>query len=324
MIVYLVTADHEYTIRRYQRKWLAGSNLHIQVIHYEHQPWRWLQGAATYIFSDIERLTPDERAAATAYADTLQARGYPVLNHPRQVLTRMPLLAKLHEVGINPFRAFPVDQLAQCAFPMFLRRANTHLGSMGELIPDATQLAARLAALHAEGPLPPDLIGVEFCDTSDETGRFVKYSAECIGGQLLPHHCLTSQAWLIKYPDILDESAVQLELQFLAEFPHREAVQRVFDLAHITFGRIDYSVQAGEIRVWEINTNPTIMPDPDKLAPVRRASTLRCGEAVADAFDVLNVGASARSLYWRYIAVRHRLQRKIAKLRRPKHAIPRL
>ena len=40
--------------------------------------------------------------------------------------------------------------------------------------------------------------------------------------------------------------------------PHHDLLKKIFSAGRIDFGRIDYSVLNGNIRVWEINTNPTI------------------------------------------------------------------
>lgn len=45
----------------------------------------------------------------------------------------------------------------------------------------------------------------------------------------------------------------------MEENPHRESVLGAFDLAHIEYGRVDYSLKNGEIVVWEINTNPILL-----------------------------------------------------------------
>ncbi len=45
-------------------------------------------------------------------------------------------------------------------------------------------------------------------------------------------------------------------------------LRRVFDLAHIRFGRIDYGVLNGVPQVWEINTNPTMGRNPTKARKV--------------------------------------------------------
>ena len=271
MIVYLISADHAYTVRSYLRQWVSPREKEaIQIVFYEETPWGWLHLPATYIFTDIERLSAGESAAAAAYAETLLACGYRVLNRPAKVATRLELQNRLYARGINPFRQWPRASFQQSRFPAFLRRANTHAGSLGDLIHDSGQLMDRLNSLPASERLAADLILVEFCDTKDDQGRYHKFSAMRVGEAIVPRHVFTSLNWMLKIPDILDAQAVALECEFVRHFPHHDALQNVFAIGGIDFGRVDYSVQDGKIRVWEINTNPGLMPGRKKLSENRR------------------------------------------------------
>jgi hypothetical protein len=46
---------------------------------------------------------------------------------------------------------------------------------------------------------------------------------------------------------------------------------KIFELAHVEYGRIDYAIKDGRVQTWEINLNPTIgrglRPPSRKLAP---------------------------------------------------------
>jgi len=48
------------------------------------------------------------------------------------------------------------------------------------------------------------------------------------------------------------------EMHYLQSNPHQAELRRIFDLANIRFGRIDYAVADRCIQVWEINTNPRL------------------------------------------------------------------
>jgi hypothetical protein len=48
------------------------------------------------------------------------------------------------------------------------------------------------------------------------------------------------------------------ERAYLEENPHAEALRRVFALARVDYGRIDYSLRSDGIEVWEINTHPIL------------------------------------------------------------------
>ena len=61
------------------------------------------------------------------------------------------------------------------------------------------------------------------------------------------------------------------EFDYIQKNPHEEQLRQIFDLAHVEYGRIDYSIKNGRVQTWEINLNPTIgrglRPSTMKLAP---------------------------------------------------------
>ena len=54
------------------------------------------------------------------------------------------------------------------------------------------------------------------------------------------------------------EAQIRAEARYVAENPHADEIRKIFEIARIDYGRIDYSLKNGQIRVWEINTNPVI------------------------------------------------------------------
>lgn len=305
VIVYLVTADHAYTLNRYLQEWAPELTRFFQPIFYEENPWDWLDREATYVFSDIERLTPIELQKVIAYADELGSKGFRVLNHPSHAPTRLAVQTILHQAGINPFNMFPVTEAKLLKFPVFLRLANSHQGSIGDLIHSQAELESRLAALDKKTARAKDLVVVEYCNTQNDQGRFTKYSAMCVGNKLVPRHALSSRQWMLKVPDIVDDEAVQLENDFLQNFPQQEEIRRIFSLAKIDFGRIDFGLQNNAIRVWEINTNPTFMPLKKGLHPARAEMIHRSNIALIDALKALNTETQDVS-GWTEIANRHK------------------
>jgi len=309
VIVYFVTADHAYTLNRYLQEWAPELKSQIQPVFYEEAPWDWLDLEATYIFSDIERLTANEMAKATAYADDLSSRGFHVLNHPTQAPTRVALQKILHEAGINPFQMFSVSEHAHLKFPVFLRLANSHQGSIGDLIHSQAEFDQRLAALPVSIAKAEDLVVAEYCDTRDRDGRYIKYSAMRVGNTIVPRHAICSKHWMLKVPDIVDAAAINIEKEFLLEFPQREAIERIFSLAKLDFGRIDFGIENGEIRVWEINTNPTFMPVKKGLHADREQIIHKTNEWLKEAFRMLNTEA-IEATAWTGIAKRHARKRR--------------
>ncbi len=323
MIVYLVTADHAYTLNRYLQEWAPALSPQIQPVFYEEAPWDWLDLEATYVFSDIERLTPAEMQEAVAYAEKLASRGFRILNHPSRAPTRLALQKILHQSGVNPFRMFPLAEAASLKFPVFLRLANSHQGSIGDLIHSQAELDLRIAGLDRVTAKAEDLVVVEYCDTRIDESRYVKYSAMRVGGKILPRHAMSSEQWMIKSPDIVDNDALGLERDFLHDFRQAAAIENIFTLAKLDFGRIDFGLQNGEIRVWEINTNPTFMPAKKGLHPARKEMIDQTNLWLIEALQGLDPGTRDPAA-WRKVADRHTRKRKSwwlqRKLFRPKRA----
>src|SRR5262249_31117849 len=81
----------------------------------------------TYIFSDLELLTPWQKGMATELWDRLAVAGGRVklLNHPRRSLMRYELLKALRERGRLAYDAYRATELpAELKFPVFLRMEN--------------------------------------------------------------------------------------------------------------------------------------------------------------------------------------------------------
>jgi hypothetical protein len=67
----------------------------------------------------------------------------------------------------------------------------------------------------------------------------------------------------------------------------------LFRLAHIEFGRVDYSFKDGKIQVWEINTCPLFSTGkPDWYAEERRGLHQYCADTLAEAFDAISLPAN--------------------------------
>ncbi len=290
MIHYLVTAGHDrFTVRPFLRDWAPGLRGRLRVVLYEDLPALERADPGLWIFFDLERLRPDERARAAALHARLAAAGpaFRTLNDPARSLGRLALLEALAARGSNDFRAWPAGAGVppDARFPVFVRAANAHdgssarlLGGAGEVTPEVERILANDKRLQRD-----DLIGVEFCDTSAGSGTFRKYSAQRIGDAVLPRHLLFGEQWVVKRPGRLDEARLREEREFLATFPHRDAVRAAFDLARIDYGRIDYAVRGGRVQVFEINTNPVLVPSARRVAGSRRPLNVEFAAASRDA-----------------------------------------
>jgi hypothetical protein len=91
MIIYFVNAANRETMDLYLKSWGASLRPMIKIATYDRLPALPTLPAGTYIFSDLERMNPIQRALATEVWNQLSAAGPNVrlLNHPAQALGRL-------------------------------------------------------------------------------------------------------------------------------------------------------------------------------------------------------------------------------------------
>jgi hypothetical protein len=232
------------------------------------------------IFTGLGVITDCQREAGAAIHQQLSTNSEAIslLNHPKESLKRLELIKKLHKAGINDFLAYNFDeyQTASLAFPVFIREARRHSGSLSGLIDNPSDLEDSIASLNKSGFPPGDLLIVEFCDTSDKNGLFRKYSALKIGDAIIPRYLSLGYHWVVKEnepdPDtgeLYDEQKIREELDYILNNPHKKELQKIFKLANIEYGRVDYGVKDGKLQVWEINTLPTFGQAPGFERPFK-------------------------------------------------------
>lgn len=296
MIHYLVTAAGHATITDYLRtrgRALAGR---IRPLLYEHLPLVRRLPAGTFVFADVERLSPEAALEAVAVWDALAAEdgAVRVLNHPTLSMRRFELLRALHEQGVNRADVRRVTELRPAArFPVFLRRADDHAGSLSPLLHGQDELDAAIDRLTRAGARRDDLLVTEFCDTADADGVYRKYAAFRVGDRIVPRHVLFSRDWAVKIVDRHGPAEVAEELAYVRANPHRAELMAIFERARIEFGRIDYALLGGRIQVWEINTNPILGTFQDGGMPARAPVLAHVTPALAAAWCALDDGAGA-------------------------------
>lgn len=291
MIRFLVCARFRYTLDEYFAGWGQGLRDRVEIIQYESlgrtRPWP----VGTYVFTDLERLIKPEMRAACKLAERMHARpdAYRVLNDPRRVLGRFRLLSELHAQQLNGFNIHrigtPTDRIR---FPVFLKRDYEHSARGIRLLNDAGELSHALRRL---GPLDRlrrhRLMITEYCDVSDDQGRYQKYSAMRLGQCIVPRHILLSDRWLTKKPDLITEEVCGHERRFVETGRPHDGVSKAFDIAGIDYGRIDYGLRNGKAQVWEINTNPRLVPARDRIDPKRLDAQTQSAGQVNDALKTL-------------------------------------
>ncbi|HVT13901.1 MAG TPA: hypothetical protein VHE55_16680 [Fimbriimonadaceae bacterium] len=220
----------------------------------------------TYLFGDLEIATQGQRRLLAQLWNALEQDGRSHLfNHPVEAMGRYDLLKTLAREGINDFRAFRIDELPRdLRFPVFLRIESDHWGSRTPLLETWRELDRWLIKAALGDGDAGRLLVTEFCDTSDRKGLYRKFSAFCIGGDIVPRHVHFSRNWMLKMADLATPETLEEERRYMDDVPFKEEIRAIFRLAHIDYGRIDYSFQDGRIQVWEINTNPTLtIPEAD-------------------------------------------------------------
>ena len=257
---------------------------------------QWLPGG-TYIFTDLERLTPALSLLVADLWAQLEAAGSSVrlLNHPLRALRRADLLNALHAAGRNDFNVYRLtDDRSKIRFPAFVRGANDHEGSRTGLLNTHEAIDDNIRAATCFGHEPRDLIVVEYLNAADVDGVFHKYSAFRVGSQIVPRNVMFSRKWMIKSPDLFDGDKVARQREFLEKNPHATTLREIFELARIEFGRCDYAVINGRVQVWEINTNPIIMRAREEYKPVALPNQEYFAEKILPAFQAIDLPVDPR------------------------------
>ncbi|WP_293002193.1 hypothetical protein [Nevskia sp.] len=279
MIIFLTTAAHGYTIKRYLEASAASLRRQVMTMSYgEFLSWRKLP-AGHYIFADVDRLDADEAAAVARRIDHLAAAlpSAVRLNDPRRLLGRLQLLNALQAAGINDFGArlstAPIDGLR---YPVFVRPLIEHKAGLTPLLHDATELRAALERLRHDGIDLSSCVTTEFIDVRNADGHYEKYSVLRIGDVFIASDHSMNDRWIVKGED--DEAVIADDLARCLAFqhanPHEAQLRPIFDRAGVDYGRVDYAFARGRLQVFEINPNPTLSPDFHGVGEYRRSTRL--------------------------------------------------
>jgi hypothetical protein len=289
VIYFAVSAVGSFSMRQYLQEEGHALADHLRVVTYEELFGLRRLPLGTYVFTDIDWLTPAERQVVSHAWDRLRDSGADIrlLNHPDRVKLRYDLLRVAHDAGLNRFRAFRSSELAfesgaravarsgttatkssELRYPVFIRFESRHYGTLTPLLDTSRKLESALASLLAGGLRLSDLLVVEFCDTRSDDGLYRKYSAFQVGDRVFARYLDCSPDWTVKWKGrIFDKERAEQEVCYIEANPHEAWIRDVFRLACIDYGRIDYGVLAGQPQVWEINTNPTIGRPRGPLVP---------------------------------------------------------
>ena len=272
MIHYLTAAAKRAPIELYLKDWGVRLRRRVRVLSYEDRPSPRTLADGAFVFADVDRLSADLTDAATALWDALAARGERVrlLNRPGVSMRRAELLGALHRSGTNRFGVRGAREPREgLRFPVFVRHALEHEGAYTPLLPDAAALDSALAGLVEAGRDAEQLLVVEFLDTAGPDGLYRKYAATVVGERVIAHHIMFGRDWEVKGPSLAEPEMLAEERAYQLGNPHQEALRSLFQRARIDYGRIDYAVLDGQLQVWEINTNPTLLYSPRRYVPAQ-------------------------------------------------------
>lgn len=161
MITYFVTGAHRYTMDMYLDAWGVALRPMIQVRPYSDLASIQSLPGGTYIFSDLERLTPGLSILVEDLWNQLAAAGSNVrlFNNPARVLRRVELLRALRETGRNDFNIYSAtEDRTKIRFPVFVRGANDHEGSRTSLLHTHDAVDSNLRAAICYGHDPRELV----------------------------------------------------------------------------------------------------------------------------------------------------------------------
>lgn len=291
-LIYVTTADHGYTILSLLCD-LRDRGVAPEIWSYEKIFARRSLPRATYVLTDFDRLLPAELRAAGDLARHLRRAGLTVLNDPDAFLPRDRFLRRLHTDGINSFTCWrPSEGEEPDRFPVFVRGIYGHKGALSDLLPDLDAARAELARLRVEGHPVSDLLFVEFAaETVPGTDLYQKLAAFRVGNMVILGNGVGDRAWNNKYGILgpFDDQHYREELAAFDAWHDEPLARRVFDIAGISFGRMDYGLCKGRAEIFEVNSNPSIKfkyhhPNADRLVLLRRIQ-----DAIVDKLAELSV-----------------------------------
>jgi hypothetical protein len=290
MIRFLISRGHGYTHECLRKTPQAPP---IRLITYD-QLLRacWLR-RATYVFTDIDRLSFwDLELAARAFLE-MKRLGLSVLNNPAKVKTRYALLHALHRAGLNDFNIYRADEInPSIRFPVFLRRNQLHDGPLTDLLHSARELENAIAAAVNGGTPMEHLVVIEFAAEPVQPGVYRKLAAFCVGDAIVPAISVHDAVWLVKYGQlgIAGEDLYRDELKLLQTNPFAEHLKKAFEIAGIEYGRADFGIYKGRVQIYEINTNPAVGRPPPHPFATRRESIRLCWDKYLEALRALDSG----------------------------------
>jgi hypothetical protein len=260
MICFLTTTGYDFTLKSIRSDPGAPP---ISTLTYRRALKESVLPEATYVFTDIDRLSIGDLIAAASLYRRLKQEGRRVLNDPARVHVRFPLLRALYRSGINPFNVYSVSEGDKPErFPVFLRLSSGHDAPLSDLIFEQDALERAIAAAVTVGFPRQALMVVEYAAEPVQPGLFRKLSVFRVGDEFIPHVCVHDSSWMVKLgrAGIAGQELYEEELEIMQKNAFADRLKPVFAIADIDYGRADFGLVGDRICVYEINTNPQVNP----------------------------------------------------------------
>ena len=258
MIIFIVTPQHPYTLQAAVKH---SPGLKLRIATYDQLFAMTKAPRATYVFTDVDRLSMWRlRDAAMAYR-RLRDGGARVLNDPARLPSRYGLLRALSRQGINDFNAYRIeDGSVPERWPVFLRAEGDHAVPLTGLLDNWDQARHAIDQAVAAGAPLTSLLLVEYAAEPVRPGLFRKLSVFRIGDTWFGAHCVHEDNWLVKHgtrgiapPDLYED-----ELRIVRDNPFEATLKPIFESAAIEYGRADFGLVGDKAQIYEINSNPHV------------------------------------------------------------------
>jgi hypothetical protein len=272
MLVFVTTTEHAYT---HEQVVQAATDLEARVVSYETLLAQRLPEPATYVFTDMDRLSPPDLMRAAHCFRQLRTRGMHALNDPAKSRSRAGLLRDLFRAGINSFNAYRVEEgSTPNRWPVFLRVEGSHGFPSSDLLHSPAEFAAAVAQAVNQGAPLSLLIAIEYAAQPMHPRLFRKLSVFRIGQSSVAHWCVHEDRWLVKYgrKGIAPPALYEDELRIVTQNPYWPELRRAFEIAGLDYSRADFGLVDGKVQVYEINTNPNITFETTHPSPQREES----------------------------------------------------
>jgi hypothetical protein len=296
MIVIITLPGHEYTLQSLAERTFGWPVPELRVLNYDHMLRVREVPRATYVFTDIERLSAWELRLAAELYTALRAKGLRCLNNPALAMSRVELLRTLKAVGINPFNVWRGDERPHpTRFPVFVRGEFDHEAPMPQTITTQRQLDAALGGLKAQGRVPlRGTLVIEICAKPYSPGLWHKWGTFRIGDRMAVDHIGVDDTWYVKYGvrEKLTEAAMQDERDAVLSNRFADELKPVFDIAQIEFGRADHATIGKRSVVYEINTNPFLPPYKPDISPFRVVTREHARQRLAECFTAIDTAGT--------------------------------